>query len=331
MGLATGRAGVGLLIDRGGDDTYVLASGTGGCGFAGVGLLVDETGKDKYVGARFTQGAAVAGLGLLLDLAGDDVYSAHGFALGIGGPAGVGAVVDVAGNDHFRCGFHYGSGYNQSDAPTAKPGDPNYQYDAFGLGIGIGRRTYPPSPDSSEFHLAGGVGVWLDLEGDDRSESSNFTQACAYFFGIGVKMDLRGNDRHAAARYGLAAGAHYGMGLFADYQGNDVYDCVGPTYDAGCAWDRSVFLFFDAAGDDAYDWTHSSGGGRADRGGWGVFAELDGKDHYKANGPPGGASEKGLGVFFDRAGVDEHPKSNAAGLPANSLTRSAGGGLFIDR
>jgi len=331
MGLATGRAGVGVLIDRGGDDTYILAPGSGGCGFAGVGLLVDESGKDKYVGTRFTQGAAVAGLGLLLDLAGDDVYSAHGYALGIGGPAGVGVVVDVAGNDHFRCGFHDGSGYNQSDAPTAKPGDPNYQYDAFGLGIGIGRRTYPPSPESAEFHLAGGVGVWLDLEGDDRSESSNFTQACAYFFGVGVKMDLSGNDRHAAARYGFAAGAHYGMGLFADYQGNDVYDCVGPTYNAGCAWDRSVFLFVDAAGADAYDWTRSSGGGRADRGGWGVFADLAGKDKYKANGPPGGASEKGLGVFFDGAGVDEYPKPNPKGLPANSLVRSDGGGLFIDR
>lgn len=332
MGLATGRLGVGILIDRGGNDTYKLAPGSGGCGFAGVGLLVDESGKDVYHGTRFAQGAAVAGLGLLLDLSGDDAYSAHGYALGIGGPAGVGAVIDVAGDDQYRCGFHYGSGYNQSDAPTAKPGDPNYQYDAFGLGIGIGRRTYPPTAESSEYHLAGGVGVWLDLAGNDRSESSNFTQACAYFFGTGLKLDLAGDDRHAAARYGLAAGAHYGLGLFLDYDGRDVYDCVGPTYDAGCAWDRSVFLLADGRGDDVYDWTRSSGGGRGDRGGWGVLADLAGDDKYRTAGPLGSAAAKALGTFFDGGGTDEYPKANASGVPANRVVKPDGaGGLFIDR
>ena len=57
------------------------------------------------------------------------------------------------------------------------------------------------------------VNAMLDLAGDDRSESSNFSQACAYFFGVGLKLDLAGNDRHCAARYGHAAGAHYGLGL----------------------------------------------------------------------------------------------------------------------
>jgi hypothetical protein len=332
MGLATGRFGAGILIDRSGDDVYKLSPGCGGCGFAGVGVLVDEAGKDNYAGTRFTQGAAVAGLGLLLDMAGDDAYSAYGYALGIGGPAGVGAVVDVAGDDRFRCGFHYGSGYNQSDAPSAKPGDPNYQYDAFGLGIGIGRRTYPPTPESAAFHLAGGVGVWLDLAGNDRSESSNFSQACAYFFGVGLKMDFAGDDRHSAARYGHAAGAHYGLGLFVDYDGRDHYDFVGPTYNGGCAWDRSVFMLVDGRGDDVYDWTRTSGGGRADRGGWAVFADLVGKDRYQANSLPGGAADKGLGLFFDGGGVDEFPKTGTATIPVNGGTRPNGtGALFIDR
>src|SRR5205814_8768843 len=140
---------------------------------------------------------------------------------------------------------------------------------------------------------------------NDVSESSNFSQACAYFFGIGLKMDLAGDDRHAAARYGLAAGAHYGLGLFLDYEGHDHYDCLGPTYDGGCAWDRSIFLLADGGGDDVYDWSKSSGGGRADRGGWGVFADLAGDDTYRVNGFPGGSSAKGLGVFFDGAGRDE--------------------------
>jgi hypothetical protein len=328
LGLATGRLGVGCLIDRDGTDIYKLAAGCGGCGFAGVGLLVDESGTDTYTGGRFSLGAAAAGLGLLLDVAGDDSYQAPGYALGLGGPLGVGAVIDVAGNDQYRCGFASGSGYNTTDAPTAKPGDANYQYDAFGLGIGLGRRTYPFTPGGAAFDLAGGVGVWLDLAGDDRSESSNFSQACAYFFGIGLKLDLGGHDRHAAARYGHAAGAHYGMGLFLDYSGDDTYDAIGPTYNFGCAWDRSVFLLADAQGKDRYDLTKSSGLGRGDRGGWGVFADLDGVDTYKANGPPGAATDQAVGVFYDGGGDDEYPK-----LPgvANGATRRDGGGLFRDR
>jgi hypothetical protein len=332
FGLATGRLGVGCLVDRAGDDTYTLATGSGGCGFAGVGLLVDEAGKDRYTGARFTLGAGVAGLGLVLDVAGDDTYTAPGYSLGLGGPLGVGAVVDVAGNDRYRCGFEYGSGYNEQDAPTAKPGDPVYQYDAFGLGIGLGRRTYPFSAEGNEYNLAGGVGVWLDLDGDDKSESSNFSQACAYFFGIGLKLDLAGNDRHGAARYGYAAGPHYAMGLFIDYAGNDTYAAIGPVYDLGCALDRSVFLMADGRGDDTYDLGQTSGPGRGDRGGWGVFADLEGKDRYRITGTAGASTEKGIGVFFDGGGDDEYPKSTGPTSPANKTTRRDGtGGLFVDR
>ena len=332
FGLATGRLGLGVLIDRAGTDTYTLAVGSGGCGFAGVGLLIDEGGKDTYTGGRFTLGAAVAGVGLVLDLAGDDTYAAPGFALGLGGPCGVGAVVDVAGDDRYRCGFGIPSGYNASDAPNAKPGDPNFQHDAFGLGTGLGRRTYPFSAEGDAYNLAGGVGVWLDLAGNDRSESSNFSQACAYFFGAGLKLDLAGDDRHGAARYGHAAGAHYGLGLFLDYAGADEYTSAGPTYNLGCAWDRSVFLLADGRGDDTYDLTKSAGCGRADRGGWGVFADLDGTDTYRVNGTPGGASDKSVGVFFDGAGEDHYPQPPTPTGPANRAVRRDGhGGLFVDR
>lgn len=332
LGLAVGRLGVGVLVDRGGNDTYTLAAGAGGCGFAGVGLLVDEAGADAYSGDRFTLGAAAAGLGLVLDLAGNDTYAAPGYSLGLGGPLGVGAVVDMAGDDRYRCGFGYGSGYNATDAPNAKPGDPNYQYDAFGLGIGLGRRTYPFSAEGDGYNLAGGVGVWLDLAGNDRSESSNFAQACAYFFGSGLKLDLAGDDHHGAARYGHAAGAHYGLGLFVDSAGADTYTSAGPTYNLGCGWDRSVFLLADGGGDDVYDLSKTGGGGRADRGGWGVFADLGGKDTYRVTGTPGAATDKGVGVFFDGGGEDEYPTPAAPTGPANRAARTDGkGGLFVDR
>ena len=199
LGLATGRLGIGLLIDVQGKDQYKLARGTGGAGFGGIGILYDFAGDDLYEGSKFTQGVAIAGLGLLFDRGGDDTYTSHGYAIGFGGPVGAGAVVDCAGDDTYQCGKKIPSGYNQLDAPDAKPGDPVYQWDAFGLGMGLGRRVVP-FPKSERFELAGGAGIVIDHEGKDRYESSNFSQGCGYYFGTGLKLDLAGNDTHNAAR-----------------------------------------------------------------------------------------------------------------------------------
>ncbi|HKB35618.1 MAG TPA: hypothetical protein VKD72_04135 [Gemmataceae bacterium] len=333
-GLATGRLGIGLLADLGGKDTYKLATGSGGVGLCGIGVLLDAEGDDVYTGTRFTQGVGIGGIGLLLDLAGDDRYTSHGFAIGLGGPAGVGAVIDVAGNDSYQCGHHIPSGYNQSDAPGAKPGDPNFQYDAWGLGMGLGRRVFPWSEEGIAFNLAGGLGMVLDLSGNDTYDSSNFSQACGYFFGVGLKLDLSGDDRHTAARYGHASGAHFGMGLFIDYAGRDIYDSPGPTYNGGCAWDHSVFLCVDAGGDDRYLLKRTSGLGRGDIGGWGVFADLGGKDRYVCPGGVGRASQKGLGVFYDAAGDDDYRDVAKVGdfQPGNGKRHAdTDGGVFIDR
>jgi hypothetical protein len=80
LGLATGRLGVGLLIDHAGDDVYQLERGSGGAGFGGLGILFDGKGNDVYMGNRLTQGAAIGGL--LLDRAGNDRYE-PGFAIGM--------------------------------------------------------------------------------------------------------------------------------------------------------------------------------------------------------------------------------------------------------
>ncbi|HUR53999.1 MAG TPA: hypothetical protein VMZ71_07700, partial [Gemmataceae bacterium] len=106
----------------------------------------------------------------------------------------------------------------------------------------------------------------------------------------------------------------------------------GPVYTIASAWDRSVFLLADGKGNDTYDLTRSTGFGRADRGGWGVFADLAGNDRYRLTGTPGGASDKGLGVFFDAAGEDEYPVLPSPLAPMNRVVRRDGnGGLFIDR
>ncbi len=338
FGLATGRLGVGLLIDHAGDDVYQLDMGSGGAGFGGLGILFDAKGNDIYVGNRLTQGAAIGGLGLLLDAAGNDRYTSHGFAIGFGGPLGVGAVIDVTGDDHYQCGGTYPSAYNAQDAPKGKPDDPLYQYDCFGLGTGSGQRILTKKSEWQAYSLAGGWGILLDIEGHDHYDSANFSQGLGYFFGAGIKLDLEGDDEHQAARYGHGASAHFGVGLFVDHHGDDRYGSSGPFYNGGAAWDSSVGLMIDAdKGRDTYAFDRSTGLGRADYSGWGLFIDEGGDDLYHAKSGLGDSSEKSVAGFFDLEGKDSYVVPSDSSVPVDSrpgdgkLFFYPHGGVFVDR
>lgn len=338
LGLATGRLGVGLLIDLAGDDVYRMEPGSGGTGFAGLGILSDGKGNDLYTGHRFTQGSAIGGLGLLLDHGGNDRYTSHGYAVGFGGPAGLGAVIDVKGDDVYECGGKYPSAYNEEEHPGSRPGDPDFQYDCFGLGTGSGSRILTKRPDLQRFNLAGGWGLLLDLEGDDKYTSANFSQGMGYFFGVGMKLDLDGDDEHTAARYGHGASAHHGLGLFLDAHGEDRYGSSGPYYNGGVAWDSGVSLAVDAGtGSDVYDFQSTTGLARADYGGWAVFVDEGGDDRYAAGNGLGQAANRSLAGFFDLSGKDQYvlpydadtlPKDQRANGRVIVDERSA---LFVDQ
>jgi hypothetical protein len=301
LGLATGRLGVGLLMDRNGDDQYRLAAGSGGVGLAGIGLLEDREGADRYIGSRMTQGAAIVGLGLLVDLAGDDTHSSFGYAIGFGGPLGMGALIDVTGHDQYQCGDRFPSRYNDSENPTANPGDAQFQYECFGMGAGVGQRLRPKLDRSTTADIAGGIGLVLDLAGNDRSRSANFSQGVGYVFGIGVKVDSRGDDEHVAARYGQGAAAHFGVGLFVDGAGTDHYGSTGPEYNGAAAWDRSAALFVDAGeGDDRYDFQQSTGLGIADHRSWSLFLDTGGTNRYAVRSGKGTAGDGSMSVFIGR-------------------------------
>ena len=329
FGLATGRLGLGILIDHAGDDVYRPRNVGAGSAMAGIGILCDLAGDDKYAGRKYTLGAAFCGLGLLVDRAGDDMYTSFGFSVGFGGPSGVGAVIDVAGDDSYQCGRNIPSGYNREGM---QPRDSGYQYTAYGVGAGVGKRIFSQDAEQQALGLSGGVGAVIDIDGNDTYDTSNFSQATGYFFGVGLKMDLAGNDRHGAARYGFACGAHHGMGLFVDYAGKDSYSTTGPTYNGGCAWDYCVMLCIDAgAANDRYQLQKSAGLGRADHSSWGVFAEMGGNDDYVVPTGLGYAATNAVSAFLDVAGKDDY--SEAAGGEfenRQSVTREPGG-LFIDR
>lgn len=338
LGLAAGRAGIGIVIDHSGDDTYRLAPGSGGVGLAGLGILYDGEGQDIYEGNRFTQGAAFGGVGLLVDRGGDDRYSSFGYALGFGAPLGVGALIDVSGNDSYECGGRYASAYNETDAPNAHPQDPTYQYDCFGLGTGSGLRVFSKQAAHRALSLAGGLGLFIDLDGRDRYRSANFSQGHGYFFGLGVKLDLSGDDEHQAARYGHGTAAHFGVGLNIDYQGKDRYGSKGPVYNGGAAWDGSVALAVDGGTDsDFYDLPASTGLGMGDIGGWGLFIEEGGADQYAVSRGLGQGAEHSIGAFFDLEGRDDYssvpPPANGTRperLNGKTFIENAGS-LFIDR
>ncbi len=334
LGLGTGRLAVGLLVDASGDDIYHLAEGSGGTGFAGIGILYDKEGDDRYLGAKLTQGAAIAGLGLLLDQAGRDEFMSEGYGIGFGGPLGVGAVVETRGDDRYACGNTHPSAYNATDAPQAGPGDPGYQYEGFCLGVGVGLRVLSKDDALAASQQAGGVGFVIDVQGDDRYHSSNFSQGTGYFWGGGVMLDLAGHDHHMGARYGHGAAAHHGVGLFVDAAGRDVYGSTGPVFNAGTAWDRSIAVFLDAGSDDdVYDFSQSDGLGRAAHTSWSLSVEEGGNDHYAVSRGLGLADDESASGFFDLEGLDRYVVgvTSRGFTPDNRRTIQRTGGVFVDR
>jgi hypothetical protein len=297
--------------------------------------LYDGRGNDQYIGTRFTQGTAAGGLGLLVDRTGDDRYTIDGYGIGLGAWLGVGAVIDVEGDDAYRCGARYPSSYNESEHPDARPGDPAFQYDCFGLGVGVGSRVMGSKEAQAAYNMAGGWGLLLDVGGHDRYQSDNFSQGLGYFFGIGTKLDLDGDDVHQAARYGHGASAHYGLGLFLDRHGNDRYESTGPFYNGAAAWDSSVALMIDAgSGQDQYLLALSTGLGIADHGAWAVCIDEGGADRYLLIQGQGWAGNKSVAGFIDLRGVDMYDDradpSNGGKENARTLLQGDRG-LFIDK
>ena len=186
LGLATGRLGVGLLIDHAGDDVYQLDMGSGGAGFGGLGILFDGKGNDMYMGSRLTQGAAIGGLGLLFDTAGNDRYTSHAFAIGFGGPLGVGTIIDFTGDDQYgSTGPFYNAGvaWDHSVSMMIDSGNGLDRY-TFDRSTGLGGTDYSgwglfiEEGGADQYHATSGFG--------DSSEKS-----VAGFF------DLDGNDTYS--------------------------------------------------------------------------------------------------------------------------------------
>jgi hypothetical protein len=156
--------GVGLLMDKSGNDVYVSdIFGQGTSYWYGLGVLADGGGNDQYISFQYAQGAAThMTVGILYDVSGDDVYSAKGVSQGCGHDRAAGILVDLDGNDN---------------------------YNAYDLSQAAGS--------------ANGIGILADMRGNDayivRSDKKTqvFGQPRRDYGSIGIFLDLGGKDGYA--------------------------------------------------------------------------------------------------------------------------------------
>jgi hypothetical protein len=332
-GPAGALLGVSAVIDISGNDTYSGNTLALGAAAFGVGILLDRAGNDTYTSERWSVGSALAGVGALVDLDGVDLYDSPVLSQGVGGPCGVGLLLDIAGSDRYRADRTQPSAY----------GDPA-TFLAFSQGCAFGYRANA----GSGFGACGGIGALVDLAGNDRYECGEFGQGCGYYLGLGLLHDAQGNDVYQGSRYSQGAAAHQAFGSLEDCAGNDTY--VGATAaNQGGAWDMSGAVLLDRAGDDTYSGGSLSQGAGAQQA-MGMLIDRAGSDRYFAGAASQGEADgnqyhwetthcPSFGLLWDTGGVNAFSSGRKSGqvlktgtdvAPEGSNGRTQWG-LFISR
>lgn len=287
--VGSGFFGLGILLDRSGNDIYSGGRLSLGAAFFGMGCLMDLSGNDTYITTEGGQGAALFGGALLFDGGGNDLYQGAKYVQGFGGSRGFGELLDLQGNDRYRAGWKYGSSYGTKGI-----------FQGCSQGLGWGFRN----------HAAGGIGILHDLSGDDIYEAGNFSQGTGYYLGLGVLRDDAGNDIYRGSRYCQGSSAHEAAGALLDFEGDDIYSGKIAA-NQGAAWDLSVACLVDYAGNDRYTAGDLSLGAAAQNG-MGMFFDAKGCDRYESPKRSlgfsgdlsygGGRNAGNMGIFLDMGG-----------------------------
>lgn len=225
-----GIQGCGLLLDTGGNDTYV-AGGKEACGWlpghyfslsqgfgygmrpfagGGVGILCDLKGDDHYKADVYGQGASYwYATGLLLDAEGNDTYEAHQYCQGAGIHLSSGALIDWAGNDTYTAGhICQGAAHDYSVGILIdRAGNDKYTGDTTAQGAAI----------NNSFAML------LDHAGDDtyigtdpkQSQATGHNGDKREYGSIGLLLDLAGKDSYSQGQSNNIAWLKplYGAGL----------------------------------------------------------------------------------------------------------------------
>ncbi len=307
-GPASALFGISMLVDDAGNDVYKGASRSCGVGVMGIGVLLDRNGADQYSGKQWSCGGAFYGCGAIVDLGGgNDVYTTETFSQAIGGPRGLGVIVDQNGRDLYRNNGPVPSGYGTAAV-----------YSGIAQGVGFGVRGYD----------TGGIGVLCDLAGDDRYEAGEFSQGGAYYWGLGILYDKSGRDMYYGNRYSQGFAAHQALGILADDAGDDTYWGMTAATQSG-SWDICATLLIDRAGNDSYQADGLAQGGAAMQA-IAMLLDLDGHDRYDApNGATQGQSG-GNSYHYDTSGCMSFSLLMDAGGPGDWYSRDdRGDGMIL--
>ncbi|GAB4214468.1 MAG: hypothetical protein Fur007_10690 [Rhodoferax sp.] len=224
---SAGPMGVAVLLDPAGDDRYTLAAKPLRYPSAQSASANTSMGQGAGRGERGTErdGPMLSGgVGALLDMAGNDQYHAQVFAQGVGYQQGLGLLVDDAGDDQFDAIW-----YAQGAAA----------HEAMGLLLKRG-------------------------SGHDHYQTSHtLAQGAAHDRSVGILVDEAGDDTYALRDLGLGLGHDNSTGLILDLAGNDHYQVRDPACRAlGAAlvqrWSNrrerlpGAGVFLDLGGHDTY-------------------------------------------------------------------------------
>lgn len=268
--------GISLLYNDKGDTSYNARDISQGSAIGGIGILIDNAGNDKYLGFKRVQSTAICGLGLFIDREGNDDYHAALMAQGVGGPRGFAAFADIAGDDHYYCGGYYLDSYPEPEYPG---------YDGWAQGVGAGIRGV----------ACGGIGAFMEGDGDDTYEFDYFAHGGGYWMGLGFARDFGGNDTRIGAtlkaynggprsearhqRFSNGFGCHYALGYLFDDAGDDSYS--GTIMGIGMAWDMAAGFLVDYAGNDIYSANGGLVEGCGAEGSLGFLLDYRGDDEYR--------------------------------------------------
>ncbi|MBW2244379.1 MAG: hypothetical protein JRH01_20535 [Deltaproteobacteria bacterium] len=119
------------------------------------------------------------------------------------------------------------------------------------------------------------ISTVIDLAGDDTVLWEQTPGPGAGVMGIGLWIDLSGDDRYAGRNLSMGAGV-FGAGLLWDAEGDDVYEGGSRVQGAG---QYGVGVLLDGGGDDTYT-AQLNSQGYGGTGGFGLLVDLAGNDSY---------------------------------------------------
>lgn len=261
-GPAAGILAYDTIVDLDGDDLYAAGDIGLGAGLMGLGLLIDVKGDDRYTAGAFSLGAASHGAGLLIDGEGGDVFKATGFCQGFAGPSGLGCLLDESGYDLYLC--------------LPRETDRCAAQETVLLETTFSQGAFAAFEGKQE---SGGIGLLLDLEGDDSYRGGLHSQGAAAGRGIGLLLDGRGYDFFNGRNQSQGYGCNGGIGILRDLMGNDHY--LAGDLVQGVGEDGSLGFLIDDMGDDRYSALGTAQGmNRA--GGTGMLSDGQGKNAFQA-------------------------------------------------